>query len=247
MLTIFIVLPSLFEESGHRYLHLCGSAADGSQIDARSGDGRSAVSRNPGRIPSGSAFGRSDLERRRLSGFLRRPTEDRLRELAAEEYISLTPDEAQDMAILVDRYLNFADRLDDLPQPELPVKYNDRDKGYRPTPEEDPCNVFIRKCRVAGAGEGKLKGKLVGVKDNISVASVPTTNGSRMIEGFTPAVDATVVERLLDAGATIVGKLNCDDFPPAVPGRRATTAWSPIPTILPTPPAAPPPEQARRW
>ena len=152
------------------------------------------------------------MERRRLSGFLRRPTEDRLRELAAEEYINLTPDEAQDMAILVDRYLNFADRLDDLPQPELPVKYVDRDKGYRPTPEEDPCNVFIRKCRVAGAGEGNLKGKLVGVKDNISVASVPTTNGSRMIEGFTPTVDATVVERLLDAGATIVGKLNCDDF-----------------------------------
>ena len=152
------------------------------------------------------------MERRRLSGFLRRPTEERLRDLAAEEYIHLSPDELGDMAILVDRYLNFADRLDDLPQPELPLKYRDRDKGCRPTPEEDPHNVFIRKCHVAGASEGSLKGRRVGVKDNISVASVPTTNGSRLIEGFTPTVDATVVERLLDAGATIVGKLNCDDF-----------------------------------
>ena len=152
------------------------------------------------------------MERRRLSGFLRRPTEDRLHQLAAEEYIDLSDDEARDMAILVDRYLNFADRLDDLPQPELPVKYPCRDKGYRPRPDEDPHNVFIRKCRVEGATAGKLKGKRVGVKDNISVASVPTTNGSRLLEGFTPNLDAIVVERLLDAGAVIVGKLNCDDF-----------------------------------
>jgi len=38
------------------------------------------------------------------------------------------------------------------------------------------------------------------------------TNGSRVLEGFVPSLDATVVTRLLDAGATIVGKLNMDDW-----------------------------------
>lgn len=152
------------------------------------------------------------MERRRLSGFLRRPTEARIRELAAEEYMHLSPEEAASMAILVDRYLHFADRLDDLPEPELPVSYPRRDKGSRPTPEEDPHNVFIRKCRVSGSPNGRLQGVRVGVKDNISVAAIPCTNGSRMMEGYVPNLDATVVERLLDAGATIVGKLNCDDF-----------------------------------
>ena len=108
--------------------------------------------------------------RRRLAGFLRRPTVERIHELAAEAHMTLAPDEAADMAILVDRYLAFADRVDDLPQPELPVRYPDRDKGSRPAPAEDPNNVFIRECRVTGAPAGRLSGWKVGVKDNISVA-----------------------------------------------------------------------------
>ncbi len=152
------------------------------------------------------------MDRSRLSGFLRRPTETRIRDLAAESHMHLSPEETGDMAILVDRYLAFADRLDDLPQPEIPVLHQNRDIGRRPTPEEDPHNAFIRKCRVTGAPEGRLLGMRVGVKDNISVAAIPCTNGSRMMEGYVPNVDAVVVERLLDAGATIVGKLNCDDF-----------------------------------
>lgn len=150
--------------------------------------------------------------RRRLAGFVRRPTADQIRDLAAREYMTLTSEEAGDMAILVDRYLGFMDRLDDLPRPELPVRHSDRDKGYRPGPDEDPSNVFIRKCRVAGAADGPLKGRRVAVKDNICVAGVPMTNGSQLMQGYLPDVDAVVVERLLDAGATLIGKLNCDDF-----------------------------------
>ena len=159
-----------------------------------------------------SASRESAAVRRRLAGFIRRPTADQIRDLAALEYMALTPEEAGDMAILVDRYLAFMDRLDDLPIPELPVRYTDRDKGYRPDPDEDPHNVFVRKCRVLGASEGPLKGLRVAVKDNICVAGVPMTNGSRLMAGYLPDVDAIVVERLLDAGATLIGKLNCDDF-----------------------------------
>ena len=84
--------------------------------------------------------------------------------------------------------------------------------AYRPSPEEDPHNLFIRKCHVQGASDGKLAGKRFGLKDNIMVAGVPMTNGSRFLEGFVPQVDSTVAERILDAGAVIVGKLNQDDW-----------------------------------
>ncbi len=152
------------------------------------------------------------MERNRISGFIRRPTLEEIRSLAASEHMSLTDEEAQDLAVLIDGTLQEIDRLDDLPIPETAVKFPTRDQGYRPTPEEDPYNVFVRKCLVRGAPSGKLAGKTVGLKDNIRLAGVPMTNASHLIRGFVPNVDATVAERLLEAGATIAGKLNMDSF-----------------------------------
>ena len=54
--------------------------------------------------------------------------------------------------------------------------------------------------------------KKTGLKDNIALAGIPQTNGSRVADGYIPDCDATVAERLLDAGAEIVGKLNMDAF-----------------------------------
>ena len=61
-------------------------------------------------------------------------------------------------------------------------------------------------CSIPGAAEGPLAGRTVGVKDNVCVAGIPLLNGSPIMEGYVPREDATVVTRLLDAGATIVGK-----------------------------------------
>ncbi len=57
-----------------------------------------------------------------------------------------------------------------------------------------------------------LTGLVLGVKDVICVRGAPTTCGSHMLEKFVSLYDATAVERLLGAGAIIVGKLNCDEF-----------------------------------
>ena len=102
-------------------------------------------------------------------------------------------------------------RLDELVEPKLPVKYP-RDPGYRPPAEENPYNAWYWKTHIVGAESGILAGERVAVKDNICVAGVPMMNGSRVLEGYVPEVDATVVTRILDAGGVIAGKAACEDL-----------------------------------
>jgi aspartyl-tRNA(Asn)/glutamyl-tRNA(Gln) amidotransferase subunit A len=64
----------------------------------------------------------------------------------------------------------------------------------------------------AGEEPGPLSGVPVAVKDNLCTRGVPTTCSSRILDGWCPPYDATVVERLRDAGAVIIGKTNLDEF-----------------------------------
>jgi len=64
----------------------------------------------------------------------------------------------------------------------------------------------------AGRDPGPLAGVPVALKDNLCVRGVPTTCSSRILEGWRPPYDATVVERLRAAGAVAVGKTNMDEF-----------------------------------
>jgi len=77
-------------------------------------------------------------------------------------------------------------------------------------PGTDEFNAFNYRCSL-GDGEGPLADLDVGVKDNIAVAGVPMTCGSSTID-YVPERSATVIERLVDAGATIVGVTNMDEF-----------------------------------
>ena len=64
----------------------------------------------------------------------------------------------------------------------------------------------------AGEDVGPLAGLPVAIKDLICVEGEPTTCGSRMLQGFRPPYNATVIEKLKAAGAVLYGKANMDEF-----------------------------------
>lgn len=102
-------------------------------------------------------------------------------------------------------------RLQELVEYTPPVKYP-RTPGYRPERNEDPLNAWYVKTSIKGAARGPLRGKRVAIKDNVCVAGVPMMNGTSVLEGYVPDIDATVVTRILDAGGEIAGKSDCESL-----------------------------------
>ena len=66
--------------------------------------------------------------------------------------------------------------------------------------------------RAAGAELGPLAGVPLALKDVLTMKDIPTTCGSRILEGWRPPYDATVTRRLREAGIVILGKTNMDEF-----------------------------------
>lgn len=64
----------------------------------------------------------------------------------------------------------------------------------------------------AGKDLGALAGIPVGIKDNICVSGTKSTCASKILKNFVPPYNATATQKLVDAGAVVVGKLNMDEF-----------------------------------
>ncbi len=137
---------------------------------------------------------------------------DRVAATAASLGMDLSDAEAERFAERVNEELPGYAALDGFAGDEADRDVALRDVRYDPGPDDDPLNAFITRCTVEGADDGPLSGLDVAVKDNVALAGVPLTCGSRVFEGVVPGSNASVADRLLDAGARIVGKTNMDEL-----------------------------------
>lgn len=86
----------------------------------------------------------------------------------------------------------------------------------------DPWNAFVTTVEPAAPRPGPLAGRTLGVKDLFDTAGLRTTYGSRIYSDHVPERNAVAVQRLIDAGAIIVGKTHLPEFAWSVLG---TSPW----------------------
>ena len=156
---------------------------------------------------------------------VKRPTLTQLDDVAQSLGIDLSPEELKTYNTLLQGNFDAYDVIDEAADYLPQVKYP-RTSGYRPEGDENKYGAWYYKSTIKGAAKGKLAGKTVAIKDNVCVAGVPMMNGASTFEGYVPDIDATIVTRLLDAGATIVGKSVCEYF--CFSGGSHTSATGPV-------------------
>ena len=155
----------------------------------------------------------------------RPPTLSDVESIASALDFELTAEEIASYQAVVEGLVEGFAAIDEVATDPLESRYP-RGPGDRPAPEDDPLNAWFVRSRVEGAGEGKLAGKSIALKDNVMLAGVPMMNGAATIEGYVPPIDATVVTRILDAGGTILGKSVCEAY--CFSGGSHTSATGPV-------------------
>jgi amidase len=153
------------------------------------------------------------------------PNQDQLRKIGADLGMDLTPDYADAVIEYIKPFAEGYRLISSLPD-ELPPIKHPRAGFYRPEGDENKYGAWMVKTRIKGSESGKLAGKKVAIKDTYCIAGMPLTNGASVLEGYVPEFDATVVTRLLDAGAEIVGKSVCEYF--SFSGGAATSTSGPV-------------------
>jgi amidase len=138
---------------------------------------------------------------------------DELHELARSWGFSVEPEEAEQLLAVAEAVFQAFDLLESQ-EPAFTVPVDAvRDPGRPPEVGEDPLNAIVRFCRVRADGhEGVLSGRRVAVKDAVAIAGIPLTCGSRILQGYVPAEDSVVADRLLRAGGEVVAITNMDDL-----------------------------------
>ena len=140
---------------------------------------------------------------------VKRPTQEKMRDMAQRFGMSISDEQLSGFSRILEPYIQSYDRVSAHPDNLPEVRYP-RSPGYRPEPEENTLNAWYYKTNVQGAMSGPLRGKSIALKDTVCLAGVPMMNGSSIMDGYTPEIDATVVTRILEAGGTIAGKAHCE-------------------------------------
>jgi amidase len=141
---------------------------------------------------------------------IRPPDENDLRSTAEHYRLGLSDADLASFSPFVTGLLGSWDVVEELYAQTAPTP---PDRAWRrPDQAENELGGWYVTCDVTERDEGPLAGRTVAIKDNTMVAGVPMMNGSKTLEGFVPVRDATIVTRLLEAGATIAGKAACEDL-----------------------------------
>jgi len=156
---------------------------------------------------------------------IRPPSRDELAAIARHYGMNLTEKDLGSFEPLVAGLLSSYEAVEDLYAATAPRPPAGR-SWTRPEPAQNPLGAWYVQTEIQEKPGGPLAGRRVAVKDNIEVAGVPMMNGSRTLEGFVPSRDATVVTRLLAAGATITGKAVCEDL--CFSGASHTSVTGPV-------------------
>ncbi len=155
-----------------------------------------------------------------------RPPDDKDLGALAERYrLGLSDADRAEFSPFVSGLLGSWDVIDQLYSRTAPKPRDDR-KWFRPDDAENPLGAWYVRTEITEGGDGPLAGRTVAIKDNTMVAGVPMMNGSDTVEGFVPTRDATIVSRLLAAGATITGKAVCEDL--CLSGSSFTSRSGPV-------------------
>ncbi len=135
-------------------------------------------------------------------------------------------------------YSNFSQLQQDLKAGIITVKdlvnyYIERIKGHQ------HLNAFLEtfeaealakaeevQAKIDNGTSGKMAGMIIGLKDNISFKGHQMTASSKILEGYEAVYSATVVERILNEDAIIIGRLNCDEF--AMGASNETSYYGPV-------------------
>lgn len=153
------------------------------------------------------------------------PTTAQLRSIAEKYHFNASDEVLEQHREHMIKLFGLYDQLEQMPEPGLPVKYLSS-PGYKPKPENNKYNSWARITDTKGAPSGKLAGKSVAVKDSIAMSGVPMMNGSYFMSGYVPAYHASVVSRVLDAGAVIRGKAQNENL--CFSGSSFTSAPAPV-------------------
>ncbi len=108
------------------------------------------------------------------------------------------------------------------------AKINPRLNVYLSLTKERALAQAARVDDTAAKGDplAPLAGIPVGIKDVLVMKGAPATAGSKILQGYRPPYDATVVAKLEAAGAVLLGKLNCDEF--AMGSSNENSAYGPV-------------------
>jgi amidase len=139
------------------------------------------------------------------------PDHTELSRIAAHYGLDLSTADLESFGPFVTGLLGSWNAVEDLYARSAPTAPTDR-TWHRPDDAENPLGAWYVRTDITGADDGPLAGRTIAIKDNTMVAGVPMMNGSETLEGFVPTRDATIVTRLLAAGATITGKAVCEDL-----------------------------------